>query len=351
MINSKFFYPEVIQKQSIDIPKSVHNYLKKTPLSFQGKKKLTYIHIPLPRKEKRKSLVAITYGGVEGQNPTEVPEKYTSDKKLKAVTREYPFQNINEEDQIEADKVAIAAIRKIRGPGRYSIRKKEYMINTNTIPIRISFAKDGIKQRNPIYVKKPNLSRLMGRWLYDIASGAPRKSYMFNRAVFIEDNVPGHILSELDESELIKNPLYREGLIRASAHASFLEVPDIVNERNRIVSSNFSTLLFDFDVMFLGRFKSAGVSINNLLLNYYQTQQGNQYRDLMTPRVDDILIDEYQKMGRRVKANEDRFFGMVKAMEDVEHREFPGMSYRQVAKDKYGSDSLETLFRKKLAFW
>jgi len=347
MINSKYLYPEAIQQESIDIPRDIHIYFKTRPLQFYGAKEPARIHVPLPREGSKKSVLAVTYGNAEGNNPINVPREYFNDPKLMNDFEEYPLQNLSNEDQKIAETVAIAAIRKLKGPGRYSIRRREYMINTSTMPIRVYFEEEGKKERNPIYIKRPDLTRLMGKWLYDIISGHPRRAYAFNRAVFIEEAVPGSVLSKLDERELLKNRDYREGVVRASVHASFLDIPDINNKRNRIVSENFSTLLFDFNIMLMGIGRNLeGKVILNPLLDRYQELHGNKYHWFLPPYVNDVLVDEKRKVAERVKAEEDRFFDMIRLMEDV--ADMTQMTYRYKARVKYDSESLEDFFRKKV---
>lgn len=346
MLDKKFDYPDHIRKESISIPSEIHTFMKTRPLKFPGRDKPTHIHIQLPKKGENIPPTTITYGGVVGIGPTKIPRELENN--LNAILESYPLQNVTEEDQRNAEAVAVAAVKKLRGPGNYSVRRRDYMINTSSTPIRVFTVKDGKKERNPFYVKRPDLMRLMGKWLYDIISGEPRRPYFFNRAVFVEESIPGRVLSELDEKELLKQRQYREGVIRASVHSSFLDITDVTAPRNRIVSSNYSTRLFDFNIMFQGRMMDNDKNpFENYLLHHYQETHGDRYKWFNTPWSDKVLIDERNKVAKRVKADEERFFEMVRLMEDVEDNR--GNTPRGMARSKYNSDSLENYFRKELS--
>ncbi len=225
------------------------------------------------------------------------------------------------------------------------------MIYTGTMPIKVEYEIEGKKQKNPIYVKRPDLTRMLGKWLYDLISETKPKQYTFNRAVFIEEAIPGKTLSQMlkdyDERDLLKVRQYRDNLIRASVQASFLELAqDIKNPRNRIIDG-FKTRLFDFNLMFLGKPKEEdGSVIDNILLHHYQKKYKKEFKYLRGQYAEEVVVDEMSRIARRVNKRYDKFFDLVDLMEDVS--DYTGKTFRKKAKHKYGEESLRILFLKRL---
>ncbi|MBD3248978.1 hypothetical protein GF336_02955 [Candidatus Woesearchaeota archaeon] len=351
MTDSKFAYSPSIRQDFVDIPNDVLNFFKKQQVKYKGKNSAMSLYTPLPKKMKsEKSHKGITYSNLVGKNPTSIPPEYFNDSHLMATVEEFPFQNRTEGDEKNAERVAISALRRLLGPADYSVKNKKYMINTGTMPVKVEYGINGKKQKNPIYVKRPDLTRMLGKWLYDITSGTKPKSYTFNRAVFIEEAIPGKTLSKMvegcDERELLEVRQYRDNLIRASVQASFLELAeDIINPRNRIIDG-FKTKLFDFNLMFLGKPKEDGSTIDNILLHHYQTKYKKEFKYLKERYAGEVITDEMNRIARRVNRKYDKFFGLVRLMEDVE--DYTGRTFRQKARQEYNERSLEMLFLKKL---
>jgi len=336
--DSLSFYPEYIRKDCIHIPSVVLNFFKSNTVKFSGHKEKMPLYVPLPR-DNEKSLAAITYSNAVGRNATAVPPEYFKEEYLMETVEEYEFHNLTEKDELSACKVINFALRRLFGYDEYSIASRKYMINTSTMPIRVNYAKSRDKPKWPVYFKRPDTSRILGKWLYDISSGFEPNAYMFNRAVFIEDSIKGTVLSQMDEEELLKRRDYRDGLVRANEHANFLELPDVVRKRNRIVKGH-DTVLFDFNLMFLGP------KFQNDLLEKYQAEQGGKFKWFNPPWVTQTIRQERHLIAERVIKRENDFFSLIEVMENV--RDISGKTFCETAREKYCTKSLEDLFMNKL---
>lgn len=132
------------------------------------------IQVPEPMKEflQQKGKYApkattspISYSGILGNNPDELPAELTMDPVMVEHAECYEFSNHDDAARKEAEASAVAALRFLFGPGRYSHVRRGYMIDTSSQPIRVRFRVDGMKTRKEAYAKKPDTDRLLGRFL------------------------------------------------------------------------------------------------------------------------------------------------------------------------------------------
>ncbi len=271
-------YAPAVKAEFVDIPQQVITFFRQRDR-----------YIPLPQKGE--SGVVVSYGTIKGKNPEEVPPIYYNDEKLMKVER-YPFANKDSISQEEADISAITALKAMFGRGQYGRIQRAYMINTGTVPIEVRFGENGKGPKRKVYVKRPDTNRIIGKSFYDIISGVGSTGWKFNRAVFIEEEIHGRPLSQLDERTFIHDPRYREGLARAIVHADFLQMyHDVRNPRNRIIDSDLKTVLFDFNLIF-GR---ASICGGDSLLQSHMEKHG-----ALDNKMFDAFDDEKKQVAKRL---------------------------------------------------
>jgi hypothetical protein len=142
----------------------------------------------------------------------------------------------------------------------------------------------------------------------------------------------------MEERELLKSREYRDGIIRANEHANFLEIPDVKSESNRIVKG-YDTVLFDFNIIF------AGYKWEDWLLKHYQENYGSQFKWFHKPWASSIIRDERKKIAKRVTNNPEKFFSLIRLMEDVP--DCTKKTLRQKAA-LYAVNSMEELLRERV---
>lgn len=350
--DSLAFYSPTSRKDVVDMPLDVLTFLKKRRVKFAGRDENVPIYAPPPRnRDGSSSSRGISYSNIRGRHYEEIPERVLRHCS-KDVEVEMPVQNQTRNSKEEAERIAVKALRMLLGPGDYEVRSRRYIINTWTTPIKVEYEDEKGKIR-AMYVKRPDPNRIIGKWMYDIISGIEPRAYFFNRAVFVEEGIPGFTLSKVHEKGIAERDLlgsreYRMSLVRASAHASFLELGDVINPMNRIVNG-FTTVLFDFNVMFWGPSLHDGKPTNNALLSYYESMWSGEFKWFKPKYAREIIVDERKKITQRVGDNYNKFFEMVRAMEDVKDA-ISDMTFRQRAQAHYKRDSLESLFHEKLGF-
>ena len=303
-----FSYPRPYTETAVDLPPELVAFFRKRAAMSSRRAKAgkqlpsegKYIQTPNVA-----DAIAISYVGVEGENPEEVP--YNIVNNLDSI--DYDFENPDDEDKQKADAVTIEALNFIFGSGKYRGIEKAYMLNTNTTPIRVDYNVRGRKTRL-MYVKRPDTNRIIGKYLYGMISGLKQYRWGFNRAVFLEEEVPGSLLADLNEWDYLEDPSYKLGIVRAMVHSDFLSIHDITNPRNRIIDSKRQTVFFDFNIMFGKKDHTK----NDLLTEYIGVP------DFMTNDMFDEYFKERRRVRRRVedqRKNFDKFVRLIGGLVDI----------------------------------
>jgi hypothetical protein len=252
--------------------------------------------------------------------------------------RVLPFRNRFSDDQKEAELAARRAVRAIFGPGRYEVMQRSLMQDGTTLPVKVSFKKNGRASRDVLYVKKPDTNRLVGKYFYDIISGIPSSGYAFNRDVFLEEGVHGSLLSDIPEdAPFLHSKTYGLGLARAAAHADFLGLfHDVTAPRNRIVDSRLRTVLFDFNLLFRPCDEERGLELldNSLEEPWYDKE------------VVETFLEEQYLIGKRVEEHHKPFFRLARIAGEL--TDFSYRSIDQRISSYYGARNLEEYFENRL---
>ncbi|MBN2111903.1 hypothetical protein JW707_02260 [Candidatus Woesearchaeota archaeon] len=244
----QYSYPRPYRETAVDLPPELVSFFRNRGAAMSSRrdrKELLPSHGRYIQTPNVQDAVAVSYVGIEGGNPEEVPYDVVND--LDSI--DYPFTNPDVKDKAKADEITREALAFLFGPGGYTDIQKAYMLNTNTIPVRVAYRDKG-KRTKLMYVKRPDTNRIIGKYLYGIISGLEQYNWGFNRAVFIEEEVSGSLLADLNEREYLENPEYKKGIIRAVVHSDFLALHDTAHPRNRIIDSGMQTVFFDFNIMF-----------------------------------------------------------------------------------------------------
>ena len=228
--------------------------------------------------------VPLSYPSVLGDHPTSIPREYFTDQLLMRTTEELSFDIERMSERQISDRIIIALLNRIFGKGDYSAIKKSYMINTATLPIKVTFDEQGKRSRNVLYIKKSDVNRMIGKFIYNLISGVSESRYAFNSQIFVEEGIRGNVVSRLDESAYLGSTAYREGVIKAAVHADFLGVDsDVTVSRNRLVDLEHRTILFDFNLLFnprkvstsplLKSYIAKGLTVDDALFNVFVEEQ------------------------------------------------------------------------------
>lgn len=305
-----FSYPKPYMENAVDLPPELVSFFRNRA-AMNNRRAKTEGKKPLPSEGRYiktpnlKDAIAISYVGVKGENPDSDPDEV----EIKTKTLAYEFENSNDEDREKADEVTIEALNFLFGPTKYTHIEKAYMLKTNTMPLRVDYKARGRKTRL-MYVKRPDTNRIIGKYLYGIISGLKQYRWGFNRAVFIEENVPGSLLDDLNERNYIDDVDYKKGIMRAIVHSDFLSLHDISNQRNRIIDTKRQTVFFDFNIMFGDRDHQK----NDLLSEYIGIP------DFMTNDLFDEYFKERKRVRRRVddhRKNFDKFVKLIGGLVDA----------------------------------
>lgn len=246
-----------------------------------------YVHNYLPA---RQNTVSPSYLHVEGLSPERLPKALLESEKALEETEEWPVRNATDEDEARAAKTVDCIAKTMFGQGVYENVRRWYKIHGTTQPIRVSAADRFTRRPVEFYVKRPDINRLIGNFIYsviakepdDLEFEGPRRQlarYAFNRAVFVEETVPGTQVTERLERSLLAPAVtdsqnhdrqqYIDGLVRASVHVDFMGIfRDVSRTANRIMDSRHRTCLFDFNILHNAPLGSGQNALIALLLKH-----------------------------------------------------------------------------------
>jgi len=228
------------------------------------------------------------------------------------VEHEFTFSDSKKEQK--ANQHARNAIKFFFNGGRYSKIKRSVLFKTSSEPVKLRFAKGGKLSKDVVYVKKPDVNRIIGKYLYNIISGYDEARFGFNETAFIEEGISGNPLSSprINERRYMTVPRYREGVARAAVHAEFLDaLSDVVYPANRLVDSNLNTILFDFNLILVQNVDDEGKPIDDPLFDAYAKDYS---RVFCTPAINEVYMNEQRAVANRVREHEDEFFTVVGLM-------------------------------------
>lgn len=237
-----------------------------------------------------------------------------------------------------------------------NIENKSIFVYNSSKPIKIEYSIDGKKQKKAIFIKKPNILRVLGKTIYPLVSGYESSlfdnkkfPFLLNQKGIIEEELSGKVLysigSKKEEQFLNENSStslkYIEGIIRANVHNSFMGLYcDVIFPANRIVDK-LETILFDFNMfLFSDSLKESKYFLighsqnelrndlidkitrddvqNALLFHYKHIFQKGKYNPLFENELaKKIEIDEKIKIYNRIKENKEKFFKIIQMLGKV----------------------------------
>jgi len=236
--------------------------------------------------------VPVSYQSIKGKTASNIPERFEEDNNLHEEIPAVPFNNNHTEDK-KISKKAIGKIATLFGYKKISAIKKHYMINGGTIPLQIGLGNKRNPFKHMMYVKQPDNSRLLGYELYNIISGEAPIQYCFNEHVFVEEGIPAQPASTT-ETLFISIPEYKQKFARAAARAELIGMQeDTFKDSNRLIDSNFNTILFDFNIILE---EPQGKRHNFLLTQYSNALEG--FMDINTAKA---YQDEKKQIAKRLE--------------------------------------------------
>ena len=164
---------------------------RKPRIDFVG-----YYHV-LNRGVERRAIFLEDHDLVSNAKP--IPANYFRDEENPNFVMERPFAFQDEKSKNNAENIARRAVKAMLGRNKLSDFKMDHMLYTSSYPIKIRFQQDNKWSRDEIYVKQPELSRLIGKFIYNIISGQPEYKYFFNENAIIEEGIHGNTLARTDE--------------------------------------------------------------------------------------------------------------------------------------------------------
>lgn len=259
---------------------------------------------------------------------------------------EHSFTNNDERSERSANYHATLAAKFFYGQGTYANIRKEIMLNTGTEPIKIRFDRDNIKRKKAVYVKRPDVNRIIGKYIYNIISGYSQHGFGFNETSFIEEEVSGTTLSDprISEWKYLKTKKYKAGLVRAAVHVAFLDlIADIREPDNRLIDTDMNTILFDFNLVSRGDCDEADIEANVLLQPYMEKSS------FLTDELVDVFKKERDAVARRVLENRRNFFRVMNLAGDLVAPAFiERKSVDDIVREYSGDSSLAARFERKV---
>jgi hypothetical protein len=317
-----------------------------------------YVHNYLPA---RQNTVSPSYLHVEGLHPERLPQSLMQSEEALGQTEEWPVRNATDEDEVRAAKTVDCIAKSMFGQGVYENVRRWYKIHGTTQPIRVS-ARDRFTSRAvEFYVKRPDINRLIGNFIYSVIAKEPQDReftgqsrqlarYAFNRACFVEETVPGTQVTERLEARILAAPQsfddtshcfnrerYIEGLVRASMHVDFMGIfQDVSRTANRIMDSQYRTCLFDFNIIY-----NAPLAGNQNALISHLLKYGVQMNDHLF----EVQCDEM----RNVRVNVEQSQAMRKLVTIAgDLPDFSGNTINERIKKWYNATSFEDYIARKL---
>lgn len=293
------------------------------------------IYIPPHRGRSGK---ALEFKDISGEDPREIPPEFYQPNDRGILREEYLLENRTKRGQQTAERQVVKALEYLLGKRSYEDISRHYMINTGTVPIKIKWREGGKRVSDEVYIKVPDTNRIMGNYLYNIISGFPPQKWAFNEYIHVEEGIKGNPLSRLDESILLADESYWAGLARAAVHADFLAIgEDVENPRNRIVTHDRETVLFDFDLLFCGW---RGPNTKPILSKYARDH------GRLTPATLEAYYDERFEVVRRIQYQEDEFFKFVAMIGKLVDR--TTFTLNTKISKSYPFDNIESYFDERL---
>jgi hypothetical protein len=198
-----------------------------------------------------------TYDTIRGRDiemvyDTQLDEMESPEEAYKIMRDQKKYIHKTKEDEKESNEAAEKALEFLFGPGKYKVLNK-YLMRGFTSPVKIQYSKNGKTSGKPMFVKRPDTNRIAGKHLYEMISGQKDGAWGFHKMVFLEEGINGKPLSQCDETYLINNPIsascYKKGIAVAGVRAHYMGLLDALRPANRIVTYDFKTVLFDFDLL------------------------------------------------------------------------------------------------------
>lgn len=301
-------------KKNITIPKKLKTLIEATG---EG----TYLPFLIQKNEEKTNLCYNKF--IQGLDSLD--ELFV--KTFKAEEKEPPVEiTFSSEKNEKVEKRTRLLYEKAFGkemPGKNIQRK--IMLNAQTFPVKINCIEDELITET-FYVKKPDTNRIVGLFLYNIISNVKEHRFAFNERIFVEEEVKGTNLLEIDEIALLTEPKYRENIGRAAAHAEFLGLfEDVTAARNIIVhAKSQQVMLFDFDAILEPR--GFGRKENYIMQLYHQ-------KGLLDQEMARGYRSEKMKIANRLSAQKDLVFSFAELADKLKDQEF------RTIKDKVGEFS------------
>lgn len=205
--------------------------------------------------------------------------------------------------------------------------ERSYAVGTSTIPLRVQYTVEGSDEHHSFYIKRPDSNRIIGKYLYNLITGNQHQ-FWFTKEIFIEDDIPGTTLSYYDEETLLEQKAYLHELITKSLHAELLGLgPDTAQPRNRLVTTDYSIVLFDFNIMFEPQHRP------------FQLLEKYDLSTLSRDEIKTIYHDELDAVHQRIEGQKETFETFCEVTADLTDHMY--MSITDRIRRYYGSTNLK----------
>lgn len=254
----KLYLPRELKNTALEFSENLIDALKETNI------------IKIPEKTIfRGKEIELSYEEVVGENLQGISYPTLT------VDNQTQFKFTNAFEELQANKKTIAEIAKILHIDPKFTFEKYLMVNGGTLPVKVIL--QGKNENNTKFVKKADNIRLLGNALYNIAMNSYHREIHFNSHMIIESELKGMLASRINEELMLTNPTYRRGLGKLAAISDYLGfAPDIVAPKNRLITENKETEVFDFDGVLSNNTYQQG---SNPIITYFANFKGKERLD------------------------------------------------------------------------
>lgn len=276
-----------------------------------------------------------SYEQIQGKGANE-PAPAIYDKNGDPIVWTASIENTERKDRIESLKKAELAGRLFFGRKYFSLARvvsRQYMLNGSTKPIRLEFLLSGSKEKT-LYVKKPDLLRVLGKDLYNRLSGNKPLEFKFNEYVFIVKEAEGNLLNQKNKSYFVNSETFADNLVRLGVLDDFISINDLGSrggQRNLIVNNKGNISVIDFDSLFANTYFAT--AMDNFRFNF-----GVKF---LEQRIEEVARDEKLRIKKRFAQNSNYLEKLIKMMSKIR-------PLNKIVKESYGDKTVRHYFERKL---
>jgi hypothetical protein len=137
-----------------------------------------------------------------------------------------------------------------RNPDEVEVTELAVMGTASTLPLRVDYQRrdSGSILQGRLFVKAPDVTRLLAIELYNLLTEKKFTEFMFNKHIIIEKNVDGKPATEIPDC--MASPIYQRELAIMDIFNEVIGLVDMTKPGNHLVTDGFRINIVDFDQAF-----------------------------------------------------------------------------------------------------